>query len=189
MTNYPETEMSEKNEIIGEFLKNYPKGLPSWDDAFELHPRIIALRKQTSQNREAQAGKWANLLEDLTDAGLDARDTTLSISRGYSGSVRLDTQESMTQYLEFAVSLVAPVFAVFRTYTNGAMGSHLIPDPTDLGSNYEFIVEKVKLYFAYEQLTTAEMARFIENAVVEGIDKEEGSHLYHVLFGCTCVLI
>lgn len=128
-------------------------------------------------------------MADFAECGLEVHDTTLSISRSNSCSINQDPVEGKMQFLNVDVSLIAPLFSFYRAYANGQMSCHLIPSPDDLGNEYHFIVERTRHYFDYFQLTEDEMSRFVNRAVVEGIDKEKGSHLYDLLFGPTCLLI
>ena len=180
--------VNSKEQIISDFLGKYPRGLSAWKDGFEPSPFIQSMRRLAA-NREIIADKWSNLMADFTECGLEIHDTTLSISRSNSCSIHQDPIEGKIQFLNVDVSLIAPVFAVYRAFTNGSMSCHLIQHPDNLGNEYKFIVERTKHYFDYFQLTEDEMSRFIDRAVVEGIDKEEGSHLYDLLFGPTCLLI
>ena len=180
--------MNSKEQIIGDFLEKYPRGLSAWDDEFAANPFIQSIREKT-ENREIIAEKWNNLLADFEAYGLEAHNTTLSISRSNSCSIHLEPIEGEMQFLNVDVSLIAPVFAVYRAYANGNMSCQLVQSPDDLGNEHSFIVERTKHYFDYFQLTEDEMSRFIDRAIVEGIDKEESSHLYDLLFGPTCLLI
>ena len=180
--------MNSKEHIIGDFLGKYPRGLSAWNDEFKASTFIKSMRKQT-EYREIIVDRWSNLMADFAECGLEVHDTTISISRSNSCCIHQDPVKEKKQLLNVDVSLIAPIFAVYRAYYNGGMGCRLIPSPNDLGSEYDFIVERTRHYFDYFQLTEDEMSRFIDRAVVEGIDKEEGSHLYDLLFGPTCLLI